>query len=42
MSKLKQLITDDMKLAMKAQDKPALKAIPDPSPVQVCAAVQEK
>lgn len=27
MSKLKQLITDDMKLAMKAQDKPALKAI---------------
>jgi uncharacterized protein YqeY len=27
MSKLKQLITDDMKLAMKAQDKSALKAI---------------
>ena len=27
MSKLKQLITDDMKLVMKAQDKPALKAI---------------
>ena len=27
MSKLKQLITDDMKLAIKAQDKPALKAI---------------
>ena len=27
MSMLKQLITDDMKLAMKAQDKPALKAI---------------
>ena len=27
MSKLKQLITGDMKLAMKAQDKPALKAI---------------
>ena len=27
MSKLKQLITDDMKLAMKAQDKTALKAI---------------
>ena len=27
MSKLKQLITDDMKLAMNAQDKPALKAI---------------
>ena len=27
MSKLKQLITDDMKMAMKAQDKPALKAI---------------
>ena len=27
MSKLKQLITDDMKLAMKAQDKPAFKAI---------------
>ena len=27
MSKLKQLITDDMKLSMKAQDKPALKAI---------------
>ena len=27
MSKLKQLIIDDMKLAMKAQDKPALKAI---------------
>ena len=27
MSKLKQLMTDDMKLAMKAQDKPALKAI---------------
>jgi len=27
MSKLKQLITDDMKLAMKAQDKPTLKAI---------------
>ena len=27
MSTLKQLITDDMKLAMKAQDKPALKAI---------------
>lgn len=27
MSKLKQLITDDMKLAMKAQDKLALKAI---------------
>ena len=27
MSKLKQLITDDMELAMKAQDKPALKAI---------------
>ncbi len=27
MSQLKQLITNDMKLAMKAQDKPALKAI---------------
>jgi uncharacterized protein len=27
MSKLKQLIIDDMKLAIKAQDKPALKAI---------------
>ena len=27
MSQLKQLITDDMKLALKAQDKPALKAI---------------
>ena len=27
MSKLKQLITDDMKLALKAQDKSALKAI---------------
>ena len=27
MSKLKQLIIDDMKFAMKAQDKPALKAI---------------
>ena len=27
MSQLKQLITSDMKLAMKAQDKPALKAI---------------